>query len=56
MKNKEFIKNKEYYISTLNNILKFIKLCDEKLTKICCGYCMKCYSFDKIKLHKCKFM
>jgi len=56
MKNEEFIKNKEYYVTTLNKILKFIKLCDTKLTKICCGLCLKCYNFEKIKVHKCKFM
>jgi len=54
-KNEEFIKNKEYYFTTLNKILKFIKLCDESLNKICCGYCLKCYNFTKIKLHKCKY-
>ena len=56
MKNEEFIKNKEYYKTTLNKILKFIKLCDESLNKICCGYCLKCYNFTKIKLHKCKYL
>ena len=56
MKNEEFIKNKEYYKTTLNKILKFVKLCDESLNKICCGYCLKCYSFSKIKLHKCKYL
>ena len=56
MKNEEFIKNKEYYMTTLNKILKFIKTCDESLNKICCGYCLKCYNFTKIKLHKCKYI
>jgi prophage antirepressor-like protein len=56
MKNEEFIKNKEYYLAKLSRILEFIKLCDIKLDKICCGYCLKCYRFNKIKLHKCKFM
>ena len=56
MKNEEFIKNKEYYKTTLNKILKFVKLCDESLKKIYCGYCLKCYSFSKIKLHKCKYL
>jgi hypothetical protein len=56
MKNEEFIKNKEYYVTTFSKIIKFIKLCDEKLNKLCCGYCQKCYTFDKIKLHKCKFI
>jgi prophage antirepressor-like protein len=56
MKNDEFIKNKEYYKTTLNKILKFVTSCDESLNKICCGYCLKCYSFSKIKLHKCKYL
>lgn len=56
MKNEEFIKNKEYYKTTLNKIIKFIKSCDESLNKMCCGYCLKCYSFDKIKSHKCKYL
>jgi prophage antirepressor-like protein len=56
MKNEEFIKKKEYYKTSLNKIIKFIKSCDESLNKICCGYCLKCYSFNKIKLHKCKYI
>lgn len=56
MRNEEFIKNKEYYKTTLNKILKFINSCDKNLNKICCGYCLKCFSFDKIKLHKCKYL
>jgi hypothetical protein len=56
MRNEEFIKNKEYYKTTLNKIIKFIKSCDESLNKMCCGYCLKCYSFEKIKLHKCKYL
>ena len=56
MKNEEFIKNKEYYKTSLNKIIKFITLCDKSLNKICCGYCLKCFSFNKIKLHKCKYL
>lgn len=56
MKNEEFIKNKEYYKTTLNKVLKFIVLCDKSLNKICCGYCLKCYNFKKIKLHKCEYL
>ena len=56
MKNKEFIKNKEYYMSTLNKILKFINKCNKKIDKIYCGYCLKSFNFDKIKLHKCKYI
>ena len=55
MKNNEFIKNKEYYLAKLSRILKFIKLCEKSLNKICCGYCLKCYNFSKIKQHKCKY-
>ena len=55
MKNEEFIKNKEYYKTSINQIIKFIKSCDESLNKICCGYCLKCFNFDKIKLHKCQY-
>ena len=56
MKNEEFIKNKEYYMTSLNKILQFITRCDARLNTICCGYCLKCYNFDKIKIHKCKFI
>jgi hypothetical protein len=56
MKNEEFIKNKEYYMTTLNKILRFIKTCDKSLDTICCGYCLQCYNFDKIKSHQCKFL
>ncbi len=56
MHNDEFIKNKEYYKSSLISILKFIISCDKRIIDICCGYCLKCYSFNKIKLHKCKYL
>jgi prophage antirepressor-like protein len=56
MKNEEFIKNKEQYKTTFNQILKFIKDCDSSLNKMCCGYCLKCYNFNNIKLHKCKYI
>jgi hypothetical protein len=54
--NEEFIKNKEYYKSSLNKILKFIKICNQKINKICCGYCLKCYKLDDISNHKCKYI
>ncbi len=41
MKNEEFIRNKEYYKTSLNKILKFIIECNDKLDTICCGYCLK---------------
>jgi prophage antirepressor-like protein/predicted GIY-YIG superfamily endonuclease len=56
MKNEEYIKNKEQYKSSLTEIIKFIKKCDIKLNKMCCGYCLKCYNFINIKLHKCKYI
>ena len=56
MKNEEFIKNKEYYKTTLNKVLQFITKCDKRLDTICCGYCLKCYVFNKIKTHKCKYI
>jgi len=55
MKNNEFIKNKEYYLSKLSRILEFINSCDKSLKNICCGYCLKYYKFNRIKLHKCKY-
>ena len=56
MKNDEFIKNKEYYMTTLNKILRFISKCDTTLNKINCGYCLELYDFDIIKDHKCKYI
>ena len=53
MKNKEYIKNKEFYRLTLNNALKFITRCSLDLEDISCGYCLKSYKFKNIKLHKC---
>ena len=55
LKNKELIKNKEYFDTSLKIILKVIKSCDNSINKICCGFCLKCYDFNKIKLHKCKY-
>ena len=34
MKNEVFIKNKEYYKTSLNKILNFIKDCDDSLDEI----------------------
>jgi prophage antirepressor-like protein len=53
MKNKEYIKNKEFYKVSLNNALKFIKSCDLQLNNISCGYCLKQYKFKLILKHKC---
>jgi hypothetical protein len=51
---KNIMKNKEYYLAKLSRILQFIHSCEKSLDKICCGYCLKCYKFNKIKQHKCK--
>ena len=56
MKNEEFIKNKEYYMTTLTKILRFISKCDKTLDKINCGYCLELCDFDIIKVHKCKYI
>ena len=56
MHNEEFIKNKEYYKTSLKSILKFIRTCDERINDICCGYCLKCYTIDTITNHKCKYI
>jgi hypothetical protein len=56
-KNKEFIKNKEYYMTSLNEIIDFIKKCDNRLNKLSCGYCLKSYilQYDVVIKHKCKW-
>ena len=56
MKNEELIKNKEFYKSRLSSIINFIIKCDSRIKTICCGYCLKCYTINKIKLHKCKYI
>ena len=56
MKNEELIKNKEFYKSRLSSIINFIIKCDSRIKTICCGYCLKCYTLNKIKLHKCKYI
>ena len=27
----------------------------KNLNNMCCGYCLKCFNFNKVKLHKCKY-
>jgi prophage antirepressor-like protein len=56
MHNEEFIRNKEYYKLSFTKILRFIKSCDKRINEICCGYCLKCYNFENITLHKCKYI
>ena len=57
LRDKEFIKNKEYYMSNMNEIINFIKKCDDRLKKISCGYCNKSYllNYNIISKHKCKW-
>ena len=57
LRDKEFIKNKEYYMSNMNEIIDFIKKCDDRLKKISCGYCHKLYplNYKIINKHKCKW-
>ena len=56
MKDKEYIKNKEFYKSSLNKIIIFIKKCYEKFNSIHCGFCHKKLKLEhlKIKKHNCK--
>jgi hypothetical protein len=42
-------------LNKLSRILEFINSCDKSLKNICCGYCLKYYKFNRIKLHKCKY-
>lgn len=42
MKNKEFIKNKEYYVTNIKDIINIINKCDNRIKYICCGACLKC--------------
>ncbi len=56
LRNKEFIKNKEYYVSNIKQIIKIINNCDKRITELCCGYCMKCKKIKDIIQHKCKFI
>lgn len=55
LKNKEFIKNKEYYVINTKQIIKVINKCDKRIKTICCGYCLKCKKLDTITTHKCKY-
>ena len=56
MHNEEFIRNKEYYKTSLKSILQFIKSCDKRIKEICCGYCLKCYTLDTFTNHKCRYI
>jgi prophage antirepressor-like protein len=58
MKNKEYIKNKEFYKASLASIIIFIKECHNMLKLINCGFCHKILKLEhmKIKQHKCKLV
>ena len=56
MKDKEYIKNKEFYKASLNRIFKFIHKCNNKIKTICCGYCKKNMSFIVASEHRCKLI
>jgi prophage antirepressor-like protein len=56
LKNKEFIKNKEHYVTNTKQIIKVINICDKRIEKICCGYCLKCKKIETITKHKCKYI
>ena len=55
LKNSQYIKNKEYYNISLTKIINFIKSCDSNINTICCGYCNKCFIYNKIPTHNCKY-
>ena len=57
-KNKEFIKNKEYYVTNIKQIINVINKCDKRIKKLCCGYCLKCMNLESITTHKhkCKYI
>ena len=55
-KNKEFIKNKEYYVTTMKQIINVINKCDKRIKLMCCGYCLKCIKLENIIKHKCKYI
>ena len=56
MKNEEYIKNKEFYKTTLHNIFKFIHKCNNSIKNVYCGYCQKKMSFAVACIHKCKLI
>ena len=56
MKNKEYIKNKEFYKTSLKGIFKFIHICNKKVQRVYCGYCQKNMSFAAANNHKCKLI
>jgi hypothetical protein len=55
LKNKEFIKNKEHYVTSIKHIIKVINKCDKRIKNIYCGYCLIYKNLDSIIKHKCKY-
>lgn len=51
MKNEEYIKNKEFYKSSLQKCLNFIIKCNDKIKYIYCGYCLKKFKLNNIIKH-----
>ena len=56
MKNVEYIKNKEFYKTSLSSIFNFVKKCNKGIKKICCGFCQKNMTFAMACKHKCKLI
>ena len=56
MKDKEYIKNKEFYKASLISIFNFIHKCNNSIKNVCCGYCQKNMSFAVASSHKCKLI
>ena len=53
MKDKEYIKNKEFYKASLISIFNFINKCNKGIKNVCCGYCQKNMPFAVASKHKC---
>jgi prophage antirepressor-like protein len=56
MKDKEYIKNKEFYKVALSSIFNFINKCNKEIKTVYCGYCQKKMSFNIACKHKCKLI
>lgn len=56
MKDKEFIKNKEYYVTNVKDMIKIINNCNKKIKTISCGYCLKSKNIKNIAKHRCKYL
>jgi prophage antirepressor-like protein len=56
MKDKEYIKNKEFYKASLISIFNFIHKCNNSIKNVYCGYCQKNMTFAIASKHKCKLI